>query len=102
VAAAHPETGMTPVGDLWPEEGLYQRSDHYNFAHLGVPVLFFTSGLHPQYHTPADSPDLIDAEKTARIGQLLFWLGLELANRDARPVWNPESRRQIVEEIAKP
>jgi len=102
MAAAHPETGMTPVGDLWPEEGLYQRSDHYNFARLGVPVLFFTSGLHPQYHTPADSPDLIDAEKTARIGQLLFWLGLELANRDARPAWNPESRRQIVEEAAKP
>jgi len=102
VAAAHPETGMTPVGDLWPEEGLYQRSDHYNFARLGVPVLFFTSGLHPQYHTPADAPDLIDAEKTARIGQLLFWLGLEVANSDARPAWNPESRRQIVGESAKP
>jgi len=43
-----------------------------------------------------DEPDRIDSEKAARISQLLFYLGLEVANADERPRWNPESYRQIV------
>src|SRR5207237_575266 len=66
VARAHPELNLKPVGDLWPQEGLYYRSDHYNFAKKGVPILFFTTGLHPDYHQVSDSPDKIDAEKEAR------------------------------------
>lgn len=45
-----------------------------------------------------DSPDKIDAEKEARIVKLLFYLGLEIANRTERPKWNPESYRRIVED----
>src|SRR5438034_436956 len=43
VAAAHRELNIKPVGDLWPQEGLFFRSDHYNFAKTGVPSLFFTT-----------------------------------------------------------
>lgn len=96
VAARHPELHMTPVGDRWPQEGLYFRSDHFNFARKGVPVLFFTSGLHPDYHQVSDSPDKIDAEKEARFVQLLYYLGVEVANATAKPQWNPESYRRIV------
>ncbi len=96
VAAAHPELNMKPVGDLWPQEGLYFRSDHYNFAKKGVPILFFTSGLHPDYHQVSDSPDKIDAEKEARFAQLVYYLGLAVANMPARPQWNPDSYKQIV------
>lgn len=97
VAAAHPELRMTPVGDRWPQEGLYFRSDHYNFARKGVPILFFTSGLHPDYHEVSDSPDRIDAEKEARFVRLVYYLGLEVANTVQRPRWNPDSYRKIVQ-----
>jgi len=97
VAAAHPELKMRPVGDLWPQEGLFFRSDHYNFAKKGVPILFFTSGLHADYHQVSDSPDKIDAEKEARFAQLVYHLGLAIANAPERPQWNPESYKQIVE-----
>lgn len=102
VAKAHTDLRMTPINDIWPEEGLYFRSDHYNFARKGVPILFFTSGLHPDYHEVSDSPDKIDSEKEARLLRLLFFLGQDVANTAARPKWNPESYKEIVETAATP
>jgi Zn-dependent M28 family amino/carboxypeptidase len=96
VNRAHPELGLTAIDDPWPAESFYTRSDHYNFARRGVPVLFFFSGTHPDYHRPSDEVDLIDVDKTARIGRLLFWLGLEVADASARPRWDPQSYRSIV------
>lgn len=96
VAAAHPELNMRPIDDPWPQENFYFRSDHYHFARKGVPVLFFFSGTHDDYHEPGDSPDKIDAEKESRVAQLIFYLGLEVANAAARPKWNPDSYRRIV------
>jgi Zn-dependent M28 family amino/carboxypeptidase len=88
---------MQLIDDIWPTENFYSRSDHYNFARKGVPILFFFNGTHPDYHRPTDSVDKIDAEKASRIVQMVFYIGLEVANTTARPQWNPESRRQIVE-----
>jgi len=96
VAAAHPELHMTPIDDLWPQENFYFRSDHYNFARKGVPILFFFNGTHADYHQVTDSPDKIDAEKESRIVKLVFYLGLELANAAQRPKWNPASYDRIV------
>ena len=96
VAAAHPELRMTPIDDIWPQERFYFRSDHYNFARKGIPILFFFNGTHADYHQVGDSPDKIDAEKEARIVKLLFYLGLDVANAAERPKWNPESYKQIV------
>ena len=93
----HPELRMTAIDDRWPQENFYSRSDHYNFARKGVPVLFFFNGVHEDYHRPSDSPDKIDGEKEARILQLLFYVGQDIANSPARPKWKPESYRQIVE-----
>jgi len=96
VAAAHPELNMHAIDDIWPQENFYFRSDHYNFARKGVPILFFFSGTHDDYHRPGDSPDKIDAEKESRIARLVFYLGLDVANAAARPKWNPDSYKQIV------
>ena len=96
VAAAHPELHMRPIDDIWPQENFYFRSDHFNFARKGVPILFFFSGTHPDYHQPGDSPDKIDAEKEARIVRLAFYLGLDVANTAERPKWNPDSYKRIV------
>ncbi len=96
VAAAHPTLRMTPIPDPWPAERFYYRSDHYLFARRGVPVLFFFTGTHPDYHRPGDEPAKIDAEKQARLTQLVFYLGLEVANQPHRPAWDRESYRRIV------
>jgi hypothetical protein len=96
VGAAHPELRMRPIDDIWPQENFYFRSDHYNFARKGVPILFFFNGTHPDYHRPSDSVDKIDAEKEARIVKLVFYLGLDIANTVERPKWNPQSYTQIV------
>jgi hypothetical protein len=101
VNAAHPELGMTAIDDLWPEESFYTRSDHYNFARKGVPILFFFNGTHEDYHGLDDEPDRIDAEKAARIARLVFYLGLEVANAQQRPRWNPESLARIVSDRSR-
>ncbi len=95
-ARAHPELRLRPVGDLWPQEGLFFRSDHFNFAKHGVPILFFTSGLHPDYHRVTDAPAALDADKVARYTRLAYYVGMDVANTAARPKWNPESYKQIV------
>jgi hypothetical protein len=96
VNAAHPELRMTAIDDIWPEERFYFRSDHYNFARKGVPILFFFNGTHDDYHGRDDEPDRIDGEKAARITRLVFYLGLDIADRTERPKWNPESYARIV------
>jgi Zn-dependent M28 family amino/carboxypeptidase len=95
VAAAHPALDMTPIGDPWPEERIFFRSDHYNFARAGVPILFFTSGLHPDYHEPSDTPDKIGFEKESRLLQLIFWLGQDVGNSPGKPTWNPGALDQV-------
>ena len=95
VAAAHRQLNMTPVGDQWPEERIFFRSDHYNFAKNGVPILFFTSGLHADYHQPSDSPDKIEAEKEARLLQLVFWMGQAVGNATGKPTWNAGALEQV-------
>ena len=96
ISADHPELDMAVIDDIWPEESFYTRSDHYNFAQRGVPILFFFNGTHDQYHQPADEVELIDYDKMARIGRLVFYLGLEVANQDDRPAWDPEAYERIV------
>ncbi len=102
VNAAHPELRMAAIDDRWPEERFYFRSDHYNFARKGVPALFFFNGVHQDYHRVTDSADKIDSEKESRILKLLYYLGQEIGNAPARPAWDPESYRLIVEEPAVP
>lgn len=52
---------------------IYKRaSDHYHFAEKGVPVLVFFTGLHPDYHTPRDTPDKIDYENLSIISNIIY------------------------------
>jgi Zn-dependent M28 family amino/carboxypeptidase len=66
-------------------EKIYERSDHYNYAKKGIPILFFTTGLHEDYHKVSDEVQKIDFDKMARIGSLLLELGTTVGNRSARP-----------------
>jgi hypothetical protein len=66
-------------------ERIYFRSDHFNYARKGIPILFVTTGLHEDYHKVSDEPQELDYDKMARIGALLLELGTTLGNREARP-----------------
>jgi len=61
-------------------EQIYYRSDHYNYARRGIPIVFLTSGLHEDYHEVSDSPDKIDYDKLARVADLLYRSTLAVAN----------------------
>jgi len=65
-------------------ERIYFRSDHYSYASKGVPIIFFTSGLHPEYHKVSDEVSKIDFDKMARVTRLLYDVGWEVANRPTR------------------
>jgi len=66
-------------------EQIFQRSDHYNYSKRGVPVAFFTSGLHPEYHDVGDSADRIDYEKMRRVTNLLLDVARAVGNDPNRP-----------------
>ncbi|MBA3854463.1 MAG: hypothetical protein C0503_08615 [Gemmatimonas sp.] len=66
-------------------ERIYCRSDHAMYARYGVPVTFFHTGLHHDYHQVTDEPQYIDYEKMARIATLIHDVTLELGNRATRP-----------------
>jgi Zn-dependent M28 family amino/carboxypeptidase len=64
-------------------ERIYFRSDHYNFAKTGVPIIFYTDGmLNPDYHKPSDTPDKINYPLLQKRAHLVFYMSWELANRD--------------------
>jgi hypothetical protein len=66
-----------------------------------VPILFFFSGVHPDYHRPSDEPSKLKYEKAARIARLIYLLGLEIANADDRPTWDPEAYRRVVQDAGE-
>ncbi|RYZ21973.1 MAG: M28 family peptidase [Chitinophagaceae bacterium] len=76
---------------------IYYRSDHYNFARKGVPIIFYYDGmLGSDYHKPTDTPDKIHYELAAKRAQLVFYTGWEMANRDTmlkRDIELPAMRR---------
>jgi hypothetical protein len=66
-------------------ERYYERSDHYNYAQKGIPVLMLSTGFHEDYHKVSDEVGKIDFEKMARIGSLMLEFGYTLGNRETRP-----------------
>jgi hypothetical protein len=70
-------------------EGWYYRSDHLPYARSGVPALFFTTLLHPDYHTPFDNPDRIDLAKLTRMTRWMYATGRAVAQADKAPAVDP-------------
>lgn len=74
---------------LWdkPEhvEGWYFRSDHLPYARAGYPAIFYTTLLHPDYHTPMDEAQRIDIKKLKRMTDWMYRTGWKVANAAKRP-----------------
>jgi Zn-dependent M28 family amino/carboxypeptidase len=81
-------------------ESLYTRSDHFSYAAKGVPIIFFTTGLHGDYHAVTDEIEKVDFAKLARITQLVHETGQRLANLDhlaLRDNQGPRAMRRLAQ-----
>jgi hypothetical protein len=65
-------------------ERIYYRSDHWNYARHGIPVIFYFDGTHVDYHRPTDTVDKIDFEKMTKVTRLVFETGWRVAELDHR------------------
>jgi hypothetical protein len=64
----------------------YCRSDHYEYARYGIPVVFFSTGGHRDYHQLTDEPQYIDYQQLARVSTLIHDVAASVANLDHRVV----------------
>ncbi len=74
----------------------YYRSDHYNFAKFGIPVIFYFNGVHKDYHQPGDEVSKIDFPMLAKRAQLVYFTAWELANGANRPVVNKNDKGELI------
>ena len=86
-------TGRFKLDSIWDRpshpEGWYFRSDHVPYARLGVPAVEYSTNLHPDYHTPRDTPANIDYAKLTRMTQWMYLTGWFVANSPTRPALDP-------------
>ncbi len=91
--AANKSVSNFVVDSSWDDpnhrEGWYYRSDHLPYARAGVPAVFFSTLLHPDYHTPFDNPDRIDIAKLARMTRWMYATGRTVGNADKAPAVDP-------------
>ena len=64
---------------------IYCRSDHYEYARYGIPIAFFTTGGHADYHQVTDEPEYIDYPHYARVTRFIADLAMHVADAPARP-----------------
>ncbi len=86
----HDNLGPTARG-----QRIFYRSDHYNFAKVGIPIAFFTTGLHPDYHRPGDTPDKIDFHEMLIVSKTISAIGWQLAQEPGRPKLNETLPEQL-------
>jgi hypothetical protein len=63
-------------------ERIYYRSDHFNFARKGVPIIFYFDGIHADYHRPTDTPDKINYDLLEKRAQFVFYTAWDMADRN--------------------
>lgn len=94
--ATHDNIGPGPQG-----QRIFYRSDHYNFAKNGIPIAFFSDGLHVDYHRPSDSPDKIDYREIQAVSKTVAAVGFVIANEPegATPKLNAKLPDQLVNDM---
>jgi len=73
-------------------ERVFYRSDHYNYAKHGIPIVFFSDNMQIDYHKPTDDYDKIDFDKIKKTSELVYSLVARLANLDHRLVVDKENK----------
>ena len=92
--STHDNLGPKPNG-----QRIFYRSDHYNFAKMGIPIAFFTVGLHPDYHRPSDTPEKIDYEEIQVVSKTVAAVAWVLGNQAGRPKLNARLPDQLLKDM---
>ena len=92
--ATHDNLGPQPRG-----QRIFYRSDHYNFAKMGIPIAFFTTGLHPDYHRATDTPDKIDYKQMQVVSKTMGAVAWVLGTQPGRPQLNSQLPDQLVKDM---
>jgi len=71
--------------DIKQPDNFFFRSDHYNYAQKGIPIIFYMDGTHEDYHRPSDTAEKIDYRNMEKVVRTIYATGWELANRANRP-----------------
>jgi hypothetical protein len=91
---SQPMTLDYEFNDPTDPESLYTRSDHYSYAAKGIPIIFYTTGLHKDYHYVTDEVSKIDFPKMSHITQLVYATGMKVANLDHVPARDHKGPRK--------
>ena len=90
---ANEEGPQFKLDTLWDKpghiEGWYFRSDHLPYARAGIPAIYFSTLLHPDYHTPMDEAGRIDYAKLKKMAEWMYRTGWKVANAENRPAPEP-------------
>ena len=90
----HDNLGPQPNG-----QRVFYRSDHYNFAKMGIPIAFFTTGLHPDYHRPTDTPEKIDYKEMQAVSKTVAAVAWVLGNQEGRPRLKTALPEQLLKDM---
>lgn len=82
------------MNDPADPESIYTRSDHYSYASRGIPIIFYTTGLHKDYHYVTDEVGKIEFPKLVHIAQLVYSTGAKVANLDRVPARDNKGPRK--------
>ena len=71
-------------------ERFFYRSDHIHYARKGIPIIFYFTGVHADYHQPSDEVSKIDFPKYEKITRAVFATFWEIAEMRSRPAVDKE------------
>jgi hypothetical protein len=96
--ATHDNLGPTARG-----QRIFYRSDHYNFAKMGIPIAFFSDGLHVDYHRITDTPDKIDFTEIEQVSKTAAAVAWVIGNEPegALPKLNATLPQQLINDMAQ-
>jgi hypothetical protein len=73
----------------YPTLKFYTNSDHDSFHNMDIPIIFFFSGFHSDYHQPSDKPEKINYPKLEKLTKMIYLTVWDLANRNGKVVFDP-------------
>ena len=73
------------------------RSDHFNYAQKGIPIVFWFDGVHEDYHKPSDTADKIDYQKMEKVARTIFLTMWEIADLNQRPAIDKQLPAELMQ-----
>ena len=71
------------------------RSDHFNYAQKGIPIIFYFDGVHEDYHRPSDEVSKIDFTKMERVARTVYLTMWDVAELSKRPTVDKQLPTQL-------